>query len=37
LDLPLTRIGHLAAGQGLSVQDSEGREIALPAGGWTHF
>lgn len=37
LDLPLTQIGHLTAGQGLSVRDSEGREIALPSGGWTHF
>ena len=37
LDLPLTRIGHFTAGQGLSVRDSENREVALASGGWTHF
>lgn len=37
LDLPLTRIGRLAAGAGLTLRDAEGGEIALDGTGWQHF
>ena len=37
LDLPLTPIGRLARGAGLSILDPAGREIRLSSGGWTHF
>lgn len=37
MDLPLTRIGALADGEGVAVLDADGRVIALEAGGWTHF
>lgn len=37
LDLPLTRIGRMAAGQGLRLRDAAGQEIVLERGGWRHF
>jgi thiamine-monophosphate kinase len=37
LDLPLTRIGRLAEGRGLTVLDAAGSEISLETEGWTHF
>ncbi len=37
LDLPLTRIGAMGAGQGVRVLDNNGQEIRLGSGGWTHF
>jgi thiamine monophosphate kinase len=37
LDLPLTKIGQMAVGQGLRVRDSAGREMALEGTGWRHF
>ncbi len=37
LDLPLTRIGRIGAGQGVRALDAAGREMDLPGGGWSHF
>ena len=37
LDLPLTPIGRMAAGQGVRARDSAGREMPLNEGGWRHF
>jgi thiamine-monophosphate kinase len=37
LDLPLTAIGRMAAGQGLRVNDSAGHEVTLKGAGWRHF
>lgn len=41
LDLPITRIGHLALPAGdaprVAVLDGDGQAIALGAEGWTHF
>ncbi|MCB9968638.1 MAG: thiamine-phosphate kinase [Geminicoccaceae bacterium] len=37
LGVALTRIGRIAAGQGLTVTDGEGRKIALDGLGWRHF
>lgn len=37
LDLPLTRIGHMATGHGVTVLGSDGRPLHLDHGGWTHF
>ena len=37
LDLPLTRIGRMSAGQGTRVLDGRGQEMALSSSGWTHF
>jgi thiamine-monophosphate kinase len=37
LDLPLTRIGRLAGGRGLTVLDDSGEEVPLETKGWTHF
>lgn len=37
LDLPLTRIGEMAAGTGVRVYDSQGQEISLATKGWAHF
>lgn len=37
LGLPLTRIGELAVGRGLSVRDAAGRELPVAGSGWTHF
>lgn len=37
LDLPLTRIGRLTEGRGLTVLDASGAELSLATKGWTHF
>jgi thiamine-monophosphate kinase len=37
LDLPLTRIGQMAAGAGVRAYDNEGREIFSATKGWAHF
>jgi len=37
VDLPLTRVGRFAAGDGVMVVDEDGSSIALEAAGWTHF
>ena len=37
LSLPLTRVGALAAGEGVSLVDESGAPLPLAAGGWTHF
>ncbi len=37
LDLPLTRIGWLSEGTGLTVLGADGRELPLARAGWTHF
>ena len=37
LELPLTAIGRMAAGQGLRVRDSAGCEMTLTGAGWRHF
>jgi thiamine-monophosphate kinase len=37
LDLPLTCIGTLREGTGLTVLDREGHPLAVDGGGWTHF
>ena len=37
LDLPITRIGALSAGQGVSLVDRAGAEVPLASAGWTHF
>lgn len=37
LDLPLTRIGTMAAGEGVRALDEAGRPLALDGRGWTHF
>lgn len=37
LGLPLTRIGHLTAGAGLSVLDGAGQALEFERPGWTHF
>ena len=37
LALPLTRIGQLQAGSGLTVRDAGGKAIPLASAGWTHF
>jgi thiamine-monophosphate kinase len=37
LDLPLSRIGALADGEGVRVVDEAGRDVALASAGWTHF
>ncbi len=36
LDLPLTRIGTIGAGGGVTVVDSDGQTLTLPV-GWRHF
>lgn len=37
LGLPLTRIGDMAAGAGVTVRDAAGLPIALERPGWSHF
>ena len=37
LDLPLTAIGQMAAGQGLRVSDPTGHEVTFKGAGWRHF
>jgi thiamine-monophosphate kinase len=37
LGLPLTRIGRIVAGQGVSVLDARGRPLELTRGGFDHF
>jgi len=37
LDLPLTRIGHFRAGEGVRVIDAMGDEIEIPSPGYRHF
>lgn len=37
LGLPLTRIGTMTAGQGVTLVDEKGRPVPLKATGWTHF
>jgi hypothetical protein len=37
LDLPLTRIGVLAAGAGVLAVDETGAAIHLTKAGWTHI
>ncbi len=37
LALPITRIGGLAAGQGVKLVDESGEEVPLISAGWTHF
>ncbi len=37
LDLPLTRIGLIEAGEGVHIRDGAGREIHLGAQGFRHF
>jgi thiamine-monophosphate kinase len=37
LDLPLTRIGTMGAGEGVVVRDAEGAAMALDSKGWQHF
>jgi len=37
LALPLTRVGALSEGQGVTVADAEGRPIPLEKAGWSHF
>ncbi len=37
LGLALTRIGALAAGEGVTLVDRQGDPVALDATGWTHF
>ena len=37
LGLPLTRVGAMSAGQGVSVRDAAGAELSLERAGWTHF
>jgi thiamine-monophosphate kinase len=37
LDLPLTSIGRMAAGQGVAVRDASGTPLALEHTGWSHF
>ena len=37
LDLPLTRIGAMAAGSGIRVVDETGAAIPLAKAGWTHL
>ena len=32
-----TRIGRVVEGGGVRLLDGEGRDIALPRAGWTHF
>lgn len=35
--VPMTRIGRMEAGKGVSVLDAQGRRRKLAQGGWTHF
>lgn len=37
LDLPLTRVGVLEAGEGVQVVDPAGRPLSVETAGWTHF
>jgi len=37
LGVPISRIGALSAGQGVSLVDRTGAEVPLGAAGWTHF
>lgn len=37
LDLPLTRIGELQAGEGVRVVGVDGRDLEIGHAGWTHF
>lgn len=37
LDLPLTLVGRIEAGEGVRVLDRDGAALALGRGGWTHF
>ena len=37
LDLPLTLIGRLVAGQGVRVEGPDGQALSLAKKGWTHF
>lgn len=37
LDLPLTRIGQLVAGEGVSVQGPDGTTMTTDHAGWQHF
>lgn len=37
LDVPVTRIGHLAAGQGVELRDAAGRCVPLGRQGYQHF
>lgn len=37
LALPVTRIGRIAAGTGVTVRDAAGREIPVERGGYRHF
>jgi thiamine-monophosphate kinase len=36
-DAPATRIGRVEAGRGVVLLDAEGREVAVPRRGFTHF
>ena len=35
--VPITRVGRVGDGEGVSVLDEAGRPLALPAAGWRHF
>jgi thiamine-monophosphate kinase len=37
LDLPITEIGRIEGGAGVRVIDADGRDLALPDGGYHHF
>lgn len=37
LALPLTAVGHMAAGQGLRLRAPTGAEVTLEGAGWRHF
>ena len=37
LAIPLTRIGHMTPGQGVTVFDPENRPLTLDQPGWSHF
>ncbi|GBD41426.1 Thiamine-monophosphate kinase [bacterium HR39] len=37
LDLPITRIGPVVEGEGVVVEDAEGRPVELARTGWRHF
>ena len=37
LALPITRIGALEAGRGVTLVDESGAEVPLASAGWTHF
>ncbi|MET0918660.1 MAG: thiamine-phosphate kinase [Burkholderiales bacterium] len=35
--IPVTRVGHIVPGSGLTVLDEGGRPVEIDAGGWDHF